>query len=256
MKIPLFSLESVNLIYFVRHALFMVELLYLEDSYLKEFEAQVVDSGPYFIFLDRTAFYPGGGGQPADRGVIEFTDKKSKVVDMKRENIAHVIDGELPEVGEKIKGIIDWERRYKIMRTHTAVHVLSGVAYQNFGVKITGNQLYEGRARVDLSFDNLSREIIEKIIEDSNSIINEDLKVKAYYLPKEEFMRTPELMRVNPKLYEKYDKIRIVEIENFDAQADGGTHVLSLREIGKIVLEKYESKGRRNKRIYVRVEDD
>ena len=234
----------------------MVELLYLNDSYLKEFEAIVLEASENWIVLDRTAFYPGGGGQPSDTGIIKFGGKEVKVVDMKRENVAHVIEGELPEVGEKIKGIIDWDRRYKIMRTHTAVHVISGVAFQNFGVKITGNQLYPGRARVDLSFENLTRKIVSEIIDESNGVIEKDLKVKAYYLTKEEFMNSPELMRVNPKLYEKYDKIRIVEIENFDAQADGGTHVRSLKEIGKIVLEKYESKGRKNKRIYVRVENE
>ena len=234
----------------------MVELLYLDDSYLKEFEAEVLKASENWIVLDRTAFYPGGGGQPSDTGIIKFGEKEVKVVDMKRENVAHVIEGKLPEAGEKIKGIIDWERRYKIMRTHTAVHVISGVAFQNFGVKITGNQLYPGRARVDLSFENLTREIVNEIIERSNIVIGKDLKVKAYYLTKEEFMNAPELMRVNPKLYEKYDKIRVVEIENFDAQADGGTHVRSLKEIGKIVLEKYESKGKRNKRIYVRVENE
>ena len=234
----------------------MVELLYLDDSYLKEFEAEVLEASDNWIVLDRTAFYPGGGGQPSDTGMIKFGEKEVKVVDMKRENAAHVIDGELPEIGEKIKGIIDWDRRYKIMRTHTAVHVISGVAFRNFGVKITGNQLYPGRARVDSSFENLTREIVSEIIDGSNEVIEKDLKVKAYYLSKEEFMNAPELMRVNPKLYDKYDKIRVVEIENFDAQADGGTHVRSLKEIGKIVLEKYESKGKRNKRIYVRVENE
>ena len=234
----------------------MTDLLYLDDSYLREFKARVVDRTERGIILDRTAFYPGGGGQPSDTGRILFRGIESKVVGMERGTLEHVIEGELPDIGEEIEGIIDWERRYRIMRTHTAVHVISGVAYQNFGVKITGNQLYEGRARVDLSFENLSRELVERIIEESNQVIRRDLKVRVYYLTKEEFMERPDLMRVDPKLYEKYEKIRIVEIENFDAQADGGTHVRSLGEIGKLVLEKYESKGRRNKRIYVRVENE
>lgn len=234
----------------------MTDLLYLDDSYLREFKARVVDRTERGIILDRTAFYPGGGGQPSDTGRILFRGIESKVVGMERGTLEHVIEGELPDIGEEIEGIIDWERRYRIMRTHTAVHVISGVAYQNFGVKITGNQLYDGRARVDLSFENLSRELVERIIEESNQVIRRDLKVRVYYLTKEEFMERPDLMRVDPKLYEKYEKIRIVEIENFDAQADGGTHVRSLGEIGKLVLEKYESKGRRNKRIYVRVENE
>lgn len=234
----------------------MTQLLYLDDSYLKRFTATVIEVVDDGVILDRTAFYPGGGGQPHDTGKILFRNLESLVTSMKREGPIHVIEGQLPEVGEEITGIVDWERRYRIMRTHTAVHVISGVAYRDFGVSITGNQLYEGRARVDLSFDNLSRDLVERIIEESNSVINEDLKVKVYYLTREEFKQRPELMRVNSKLYEKYDRIRVVEIEGFDAQADGGTHVRSLREIGKIVLEKYESKGRKNKRIYVRVEND
>ncbi len=233
----------------------MTELLYLDDSYLREFTARVLERTENGIILDRTAFYPGGGGQPADTGRVLFSGNESRVVGIERGTLVHVIEGQLPDVGVEIKGIIDWDRRHRIMRTHTAVHVISGVAYQKFGVTITGNQLYEGRARVDLSFDNLSRELVEKILEESNAVIEKNLPVRVYYLSRDEFMNRPDLMRVNPKLYEKYEKIRVVEIEGFDAQADGGTHVRRLGEIGRLVLEKYESKGRKNKRIYVRVED-
>ncbi len=230
------------------------ELLYLDDPYLKEFDAKVIDVRDNEIYLDKTAFYMGGGGQPCDTGYIEFGDKKSKVISVRRDDAAHIIEGDVPEKGIIIHGLIDWERRYKIMRTHTAVHVVAGVAYSNFGVKITGNQLYEGRARLDLSFEKITRDLVEMILNESNKIVQKDLKVKWYYISKDEFMRRPELMRVNPKLYEKYERIRIVEIEGFDIQADGGTHVKHLSEIGKILLEKYESKGKRNKRIYIRLE--
>ena len=227
------------------------ELLYLEDSYLREFEARVIEVCDEGIYLDRTAFYTGGGGQPCDTGKIIAGDREYEVVGIKREDALHIIEGDKPEVGEKVRGIIDWERRHRIMRTHTAVHVVSGVAYQQFGVVITGNQLYEGRARLDLSFENMSKELALEIIEESNKVVQKDLPVKWYFISKEEFKNRPELMRVNPKLYEKYDKIRVVEIEGFDIQADGGTHVKSLSEIGKIELQKYESKGRKNKRIYI-----
>ena len=232
----------------------MTELLYLDDSYLKEFDAMVVEKFDNGVILDRTAFYIGGGGQPYDTGFLYFSSKKARVVEMDRKNAIHILEGKIPEVGEKVHGVIDWERRYRIMRTHTAVHVISGVAYKNFGVIITGNQLYEGKARIDLSFENMSREMGKEIIEESNRVIEKDLKVKWYYISKDEFERRSELMRVNPKLYEKYDKIRIVEIEGFDMQADGGTHIKSLREIGKIEMDKYESKGRKNKRIYIHLE--
>ncbi|OYT60070.1 alanyl-tRNA editing protein [Euryarchaeota archaeon ex4484_178] len=203
------------------------------------------------MYLDRTAFYTGGGGQPCDTGKIIAGDREYEVVGIKREDALHIIEGDKPEVGEKVRGIINWERRHRIMRTHTAVHVVSGVAYQQFGVVITGNQLYEGRARLDLSFENMSKELALEIIEESNKVVQKDLPVKWYFISKEEFKNRPELMRVKPKLYEKYDKIRVVEIEGFDIQADGGTHVKSLSEIGKIELQKYESKGRKNKRIYI-----
>ncbi len=227
------------------------ELLYLEDPYLKEFKAKVIDVNEEGVYLDKTAFYLGGGGQPADTGKIIANGKEYIVAGMRREDSLHLIEGDKPERGEEVKGIIDWERRYKIMRTHTAVHVVSGVAYQQFGVVITGNQLYEGRARLDLSFENMSKELAMQIIEESNKVVKKDLPVRWYFISKEEFKNRPELMRVNPKLYEKYDRIRVVEIEGFDIQADGGTHVKHLSEIGKIELQKYESKGRKNKRIYI-----
>ncbi|NPA75930.1 MAG: alanyl-tRNA editing protein [Euryarchaeota archaeon] len=233
----------------------MTELIYLEDPYVKEFKAKVEDIRGNEVFLSRTAFYPGGGGQPADSGTLKFSRGNARVISVNRESLGHVTEGELPEIGEEITGIIDWDRRYKIMRTHTAVHVLSGVAYQEFGVIITGNQLYEGRARLDLSFDSMTRELAEEIVEKSNEIIGKNLKVKWYFIPKDEFLNNPKLMRVNPKLYEKYDRIRVVEIEGFDIQADGGTHVKRLREIGKITLEKYQSKGKKNKRIYITLEE-
>jgi len=227
------------------------ELLYLEDSYIKEFNATVLEVKDNGVILDRTAFYIGGGGQPYDTGSLFFGGKECKVVGMRREDALHIIEGPLPSPGEKVHGIIDWDRRYKIMRTHTSVHVISGVAYKDFGVIITGNQLYEGRARIDLSFENMSKDLALQIIEESNKVIEKGLEVRWYYITKEEFERRPELKRVNPRLYEKYERIRVVEIVNFDLQADGGTHVRNIKEIGKIKLDKYESKGRKNKRIYI-----
>ncbi|AGB05316.1 putative metal-dependent hydrolase related to alanyl-tRNA synthetase HxxxH domain protein [Aciduliprofundum sp. MAR08-339] len=227
------------------------ELLYLEDSYLKEFDAKVIGANENGVYLDRTAFYLGGGGQPFDTGKLMVDGIEYEVKGMRREDALHIIDGEKPKVGERVHGIIDWERRYRIMRTHTAVHVVSGVAFRQFKVHITGNQLYEARARLDLSFENMSRELAEEIIKESNRVVERGLPVRWYYISKEEFMNRPELMRVNPELYKKYEKIRVVEIVGFDIQADGGTHVKNLKEIGKIELQKYESKGRKNKRIYI-----
>ena len=233
----------------------MTQLLYLEDPYLAMFSAQVIDVRNNEIILDRTAFYPGGGGQPADTGIIKDGERELKITGMNREDSGHITEGELPKIGAEVVGIIDWERRYKLMRTHTAVHVISGVAYNEFGVTITGNQLYEAKARLDLSFENLSHNMAESIIEKSNRVIDKDLEVKWYYIDKDDFLKNKNLMRVSPKLYEKYDKIRVVEIVNFDVQADGGTHVKHLHEIGEINIEKYQSKGKKNKRIYISLSD-
>ncbi|MGB9636230.1 MAG: alanyl-tRNA editing protein [Thermoplasmata archaeon] len=226
--------------------------LYLEDAYLKEFDANVVKVEENRIYLDATAFYPGGGGQPPDSGEVISQKGFGRVVGIEGE--AHIIEGTLPEVNEKIHCRIDWARRYRIMRTHTAVHLISGVAYRKFGVTITGNQLYEGSARVDLSFENMNSELAKKIIEESNLVAVKGIEVKAYYISKDEFLKRSELMRVNPALYEKYENIRIVEIADFDAQADGGTHVRNTAEIGKIIFKGYESKGKKNKRIYIELE--
>ena len=225
----------------------------MTDCYLREFDAKVVGVKGNEVYLDRSAFYPGGGGQPCDTGVLRFGDNIARVVDMKGE--AHIIDGPAPKIGDDVRGVIDWERRYKIMRTHTALHIVAGVAYQNYGVKITGNKLYEGYARVDLSFERMSKELAQKIIDESNEVVRRDIPIKIYFITKEEFKNRPELMRVAPHLYEKYDNIRIVDIVGFDVQADGGTHVKSTAEVGKIFLEKYESKGRVNKRIYIRLSE-
>ncbi len=227
------------------------KLLYLDDPYLKEFKASVVEVRENGVILDQTAFYPGGGGQPYDTGTLKWEDITAEVRGMERDTVLHLLDGFKPEEGEMVVGNINWERRYRIMRAHTAVHIVSGVAFKNFGVRITGNQLYEARARLDLSFDNMSRELAERIVEESNEVIKQNLPVKWYWITREEFMEHPELMRVAPHLYEKYEKIRIVSIGDFDIQADGGTHVKNTAEIGEITLEKYVSKGRKNKRMYI-----
>jgi Ser-tRNA(Ala) deacylase AlaX len=229
-----------------------MEWIYLQDAYLREFDATVLACRENSVFLDKSAFYPGGGGQPCDTGEIISSAGVARVIRVESE--VHVIDGILPRNNEVVHCILNWERRYKIMRTHTAVHVISGVAYKRFGVTITGNQLYEGSARLDLSFENMSKELAQKIVEESNIVAASGLEVRAYMISREEFSKNPDLMRVNPELYQKYEHIRVVEITGFDAQADGGTHVRNTSEIGKIKFRSYESKGKKNKRIYIDLE--
>ncbi|MCI0496735.1 MAG: alanyl-tRNA editing protein [Thermoplasmata archaeon] len=226
-----------------------MERLYLADAYIREFDATVLDTEGGGVLLDRTAFYPGGGGQPADTGRLEWDGGSCAVTGSEGDRL--FVDGNPPPAGARVNGALDWDRRYAIMRAHTALHVIDGVAYKDYGVDITGNQLYPGRGRLDLSFDNMTRELAEEIIAASNAAARRGLQVKAYFISREEFAARPQLMRVAGHLYDKYTEFRIVEIEGFDMQADGGTHVANTSEIGAMVLSEYKSKGARNKRIYV-----
>lgn len=230
----------------------IMEKLYLADHYLKEFDAVVQEVEEDRVLLDRTAFYPGGGGQPSDTGRLEW-DGGSCEVEGKRDRL--ICKGDIPPAGTSVKAALDWERRHQIMRAHTSLHVIDGIAYKEYSVDITGNQLYPARGRLDLSFDNMTRELAEEIIEASNAAAKRGLPVKAYYISKEEFRSRPQLMRVAGHLYDKFEEFRIVEIEGFDMQADGGTHVANTSEIGTMVLSEYKSKGARNKRIYVDLTD-
>jgi misacylated tRNA(Ala) deacylase len=230
----------------------IMDRLYLEDQYMKEFDATVVSIDGQSVTLDRSAFYPGGGGQPADTGRLVWDGGECTVTGS--EGDALIVEGAPPPASAEVKGIVDWERRHQIMRAHTCLHVIDGIAYKQYNVDITGNQLYPARGRLDLSFDNMTRELAQEIVDMSNEAAARGLPVSTRMITKEEFAQNPELMRVAPYLYEKYDEIRIVEIEGFDVQADGGTHVANTSEIGKMVLAEYKSKGARNKRIYVELE--
>lgn len=234
----------------------MEELLFMEDSYKKEFNAEITETkeGKYVI-LNKTAFYPNGGGQPSDTGtIIRENDKKEfKVVFTKKNEgiIFHQIEPENElKQGDKIKGIIDWERRYKLMRMHTAAHLLSAVFHKESGALITGNQLDIDKSRIDFSLEEYDKEKIEEYIEKANAIINEDRKIRIYSMEREEAQNHPELFKLAKTLPETIKTLRIVEIEGIDKQADGGTHVNSTKEIGKIELIKCENKGKSNRRLY------
>lgn len=231
----------------------MTELLYLDDSYLKEIEAEVIECVDGKVVLDRTIFYPTGGGQPHDEGYID----NRKVIDVYKEGdkVIHLIQG-LPVQG-KVLARIDWERRYKLMRMHTAAHVLAGgVMYGKYGAKITGNQLDIDISRFDFNIENFDRNLMEKAVELANQIIAEGRDVKVYYISKEEAKSRPELVKLyRSDFLDKLDKVRIVEIEGVDIQADGGTHVKNLKEVGQIEIVKMENKGKSNRRVYFRLID-
>lgn len=232
----------------------MTEGLYLVDAYLREFDAKVVGVQPGGLLLDRTAFYPEGGGQPADLGRLDAPSRDPlSVVGVTKSpaGILHSITGAPPPVGEALHGIVDWDRRYAHMRYHTCLHLLSGVVYHRFGSDITGGQIYLDRARMDLSIPNFDRTVAESLVAEVNEVVHRNLPVTVKSVAREEWARNPGLVRVDPALVPEVTSLRVIDIEGFDAQADGGTHVRSTAEVGPVVLQKIENKGARNKRLYL-----
>ena len=231
----------------------MTEELFLGDSYLREFEAVVVELSGREVILDRTAFYPGGGGQPPDRGTLGIGPVHASVVDARREGrqVVHVLDNPIPDTVRELEGSLDWERRYGHMRHHTALHVLSGVIWRNFGAKVTGGQMRSDRARMDFSFpEEWTTGVVGEIERLTNEALAEERPVKVYELPREEALENPDLIRTQVNLVpERVRMIRIVEIEGIDTQADGGTHVANTGEVGEIEITGHKSKGRQNKRV-------
>lgn len=230
-----------------------MEELFLEDAYLREFETRVLKSAGRELTLDRTAFYPGGGGQPPDKGEIRVGPVQASVVDVKRRDgeIVHVLDAPIPETVERVTATLDWDRRYAHMRHHTALHVLSGVIWKHFGAKVTGGKMKADGARMDFSFPGeWTAEVVGEIERLTNEALSAARPVRVYSLPREEALRNPDLIRTQVERVPEYVKtVRIVEIEGIDAQADGGTHVANTREVGKMQVTGHKSKGRENKRI-------
>jgi misacylated tRNA(Ala) deacylase len=231
----------------------VTEDLFLKDAYLREFEARVVQLEGREIILDRTAFYPGGGGQPADKGSLGIGPVRANVVDARREGneIVHVLDRAIPDTVRDLKGALDWERRFAHMRYHTALHVLSGVIWRNFDAKVTGGQMRSDRARMDFSFPGeWTTGVVGEIERLTNEALAEERPVRVYELEREEALANPDLIRTQVNLVpERVRTIRIVEIEGLDTQADGGTHVANTSEVGEMEITGHKSKGRQNKRI-------
>jgi misacylated tRNA(Ala) deacylase len=231
----------------------MTEELFLKDAYLERFEARVVGLNGREAVLDRTAFYPGGGGQPADKGTLGVGPVRAGVVDARREggDIVHVLDTAIPGTVTELNGELDWERRYAHMRYHTALHALSGIIWKAFDAKVTGGQMRPDRARMDFSFPGeWTAEVVGEIERLTNEALEEERPVKVYELPGEEALKNPDLIRTQVNLVpERVKTVRIVEIEGIDTQADGGTHVANTREVGALEITGHKSKGRHNKRV-------
>ena len=231
----------------------MTRELFLEDSYTKEFEARVVKLEGREVILDRSAFYPRGGGQPPDKGSLGIGPVGADVVDVRREggNIVHVLDRTIPDTVWDLRGSLDWERRFAHMRYHTALHVLSGVIWHHFGARVTGGQMRTDRARMDFSFPGeWTNEVVGEIEHLTNGALAEGRQVRVYELEREEVLAKPDLIRTQVNLVpERVKTVRIVEIDGIDTQADGGTHVANTREVGQMEITGRKSKGRQNKRI-------
>jgi misacylated tRNA(Ala) deacylase len=241
----------------------MTKLLYQTDSYLKEFEAVVtaVDRELHGVIMDRTAFYPGGGGQPADWGWIDDGDRMNQVKRAQKTNtgILHLINGSdaLPEIGKSIRGRLDWQHRYRLMRTHTAMHILCGVIFRDYGASVTGGDMDPLRGRMDFEFETMQKDLVQSIETAINLEVGKARAVKVSILPRERAFQIPDLIRTKINLLpEGIQEVRIVEIEGLDLQADGGTHVMNTSEVGRIRVVDYKSKGKINKRIYVELDPE
>jgi misacylated tRNA(Ala) deacylase len=230
------------------------KLLYHENSFTYECTATVVAVEGDEVALDATVFYPGGGGQMADRGVISWEEQQASVIAMnKRGDIVwHTLDCIPPMVGTEVVGTIDWDFRYQMMRTHTALHILCGLIWKEFGVQVTGGQMYPDRARMDFAMENLNKERITYIEERVNEAIEADHPIRVYALPREKAFAIPDLVRTKINLLPpEITEVRIVEIVGLDLQADGGTHVNHTKEVGGVKIIKTENKGKINKRLEI-----
>ncbi|HEX4207996.1 MAG TPA: alanyl-tRNA editing protein [Ktedonobacteraceae bacterium] len=230
------------------------KLLYHTNSFTYECSAKVVAVEGDEIALDATVFYPGGGGQMADRGVISWQGQEASVIAMnkRRDVVWHTLDSMPPQVGTEVVGTIDWDFRYRMMRTHTALHILCGTIWNDFGVQVTGGQMYPDRARMDFAMENVDKERIASIEERVNAAIEADYPIRVYTLPREKAFEIPDLVRTKINLLPAgIEEVRIVEIVGLDLQADGGTHVNHTQEVGGIKITKTENKGRINKRLEI-----
>lgn len=241
----------------------MTDDLYSHDSYLRSCDAVVVDVRDDGIVLDRTVFYPRGGGQPGDSGVVRWDAGECRVTDTTKSRddgeVVHAVDPSTPSppVGTDVRAELDWDRRYQHMRTHTALHALSGVVYTDFGAKVTGGNMEPGGlARMDFELDGISQEFGRQVEQRLNARLADDVPVHVHFLPRAEALADPDLIRTKVSLIpESVDPIRVIDITGIDKQADGGTHVGSSGEVGRVKVVKTESKGKANKRIRIRLEE-
>jgi misacylated tRNA(Ala) deacylase len=239
----------------------MTTLIYQTDAYLKEFSGIItsVDAETRAVVLDRSAFYPGGGGQPCDFGSLEVAGVTYPVEKVKKQgdDVLHFLGGTnpLPASNSAANGTLDWVRRHQLMRTHTALHILCGTVFRDYGAKVTGGDMDPLKGRMDFEFENMRGELVKAIETATNLEVQQEREIRVKILPRDEAFQIPDLIRTKINLLPPDIKlIRTVEIVGLDLQADGGTHVMNTAEVGKIKVLDYKSKGAINKRIYIEIE--
>ena len=231
----------------------MTKMLYLEDSYMRECNATVVSvKDDKYISLDQTVFYPKGGGQPHDTGRIIRGDEVFNVVFVGKFSgeVSHEVDHPGLKAGDTGHCVLDWDRRYKLMRSHTAAHLFASMLCVGTGALVTGNQLEVDKVRFDFSLEKFDPEILEEYLDKANALLRTDTLVRWYELPREEALKIPGIVKMAEAFPPEIPRLRIVEIVGLDKQADGGTHVRNLNEVGQIKVLKTENKGKNNRRIY------
>lgn len=232
----------------------MTEEIASIDAYATTTPATVSEVRTEGVVLDRTVFYARGGGQPGDTGTLTWDGGQVRVVDTYRVkgSPVHAVEGEPPVPGTEVAATIDWDRRHLLMRTHTALHALSAVIWRDFDAKVTGGNMEPGRARMDFELDAISVEFGREVERRLNEELAKDLPVRVLFLPRDEALADPDLIRTKVNLLPAFiDPIRVIEIVGLDKQADGGTHVASTGEVGPVRVVKTESKGRGNKRMRI-----
>ncbi|MEM9774840.1 MAG: alanyl-tRNA editing protein [Chloroflexota bacterium] len=235
----------------------MTDLICLTDAYCQTFEATVTEVVEGGVILDRTVFYPGGGGQPCDAGTLTADGVTYPVTKVKKVGgqPVHFIDGDLPKTGTAVSGQINWDHRYQLMRTHTAMHILCGTVFRDYGAQVTGGNMEPLKGRMDFEFETMRQELVADIEAAINAEMAKDHPVKVNVLPREEAFEIPDLIRTKINLLpEGIKEVRTIEIVGLDLQADGGTHVKSTAEVGRMRVTNYKSKGKINKRIYLELE--
>ena len=233
----------------------MTKILYMDNidgNYIKEFDANVIKSKKNYVCLDKTAFYPLGGGQPSDVGYLEWVGNKSQVKEVikKGDSVKHIIEGEKPPVGTKVHAALNWDQRYDHMKMHTAQHILSGIIFNDYGARTIGNQIHAEYSRVDFHPANFSKKDLENIEKKFNEIVKKNLTIKIYEEDRVSLGKRVDQQRAHLDLLPKFvTKLRIVEVEDLDICPCAGTHVRNTSEIPKIDKIKKETKGKDKSRI-------